>query len=137
MNISKYLLRPVVLKTMCILSFISGGAGVLFFGACVLLSGRISGFFRDQDLNDEAIPINLFITVSVIFFLLFATSVTGAFLMFKKKRSGFYIYLFPNSLIMIVTIIIVYYTLSFLWILYLLAGILFIILYAQQYSQME
>jgi len=129
--------KPILLRILCVLSFISGGLSALFFLICLLFSGKVLHFFNEYALNDSSIPFNIFIISVVIFFLLFAISLLGAFFMFKQKRKGFSFYLIPNSVLMVMNIVIIYITFSPLWIAYLIASIAFIILYASLVKQME
>jgi len=129
--------KPILLRVLCVLSFISGGLSALFFLICMLFSGKVLQFFNEYALNDSSVPFNIFIISAVIFYILFAISLLGAFFMFKQKRKGFSFYLIPNSILMVLNIVIIYITFSPLWIAYLIVSIAFIILYASMVKQME
>jgi len=129
--------KPALLRVLCTLSLVSSGLSALAFLVCMLFSGSVLHFFNEYALSDSSMPFNLFIISTVIFFLLYALSLLGAFYMFKQKRKGFSIYLIPNSILMVLNIVIIYITFSPLWIVYLIASIAFIILYASQVKQME
>ena len=136
-NIKNKSAKPLLLKILCICSFISGVLSALFILFCVLFSGKVFTFFNEYALNDGTLPLNIFIISSVVFFMLFAISVLGTFYLFKQKKKGFYFYLLPNCIFMVLNIIVIYIIFSPLWIIYLLVSIAFILLYASHAKQMK
>lgn len=129
--------KPVLLRVLCTLSIVSSGLSALFFLICMLFSGNVLHFFNEYALGDSSVPFNIFIISAFTFFILFAISLLGVFFMFRQKKKGFSLYLIPNSILMVLNIVIIYVTFSPLWITYLIASIAFIILYASLVKQME
>ena len=103
--------RPTFLKVLCVLSFVGGGYVVLNGLIGALSAGTVN--FTEEDAETiRAVYENLFTVelteemINFIFesqvhaqnigatnFLLGALSVLGVYMMYKLKRSGFYIYL--------------------------------------------
>lgn len=129
--------KPVLLRVLCSLSIISSGLSALFFLICMLFSGNVLHFFNEYALGDSAVPFNIFIISTFIIFILFVISLIGVFFMFRQKKKGFGLYLIPNSIFMVLNIVIIYVTFSPLWVAYLIASIAFIIIYASLVKQME
>ncbi len=129
--------KPILLRVLCVLSFLSSGLSALFFLICITFSGKVLHFFNEYALGDSSVPFNIFIISTFILFILFTISLLGVFFMFRLKKKGFSLYLIPNSILMILNIVIIYVTFSPLWIAYLIASIAFIILYASLVKQME
>jgi hypothetical protein len=122
--------RPFILKALCISTFISSGLSALFFLGCILLSGKVSEFINEYALNYNSLPLYIYIITSAFLFLLFVFSTAGAFMIFNNHSNGFYFYVIPNSIIMVMNIILVYITLSPFWMIYFLISLLSVILYA-------
>lgn len=129
--------KPVLLKILCSLSFVSSGLSALFFLICMLFSGSVLQFFNEYALGESSAPFSIYIISVFIFFILFTMSLLGVFFMFGQKKKGFGLYLIPNSILMVLNIVIIYITFSPLWIAYLIASIAFIILYASLVKQMK
>jgi len=123
-------IRLIVLKALCLSTFISSGVSALFFLGCILLSGKVSDFISEYALNYNSLPLYIYTIASIILFLLFAFSIAGAFMIFNKRSGGFYFYIVPNSIIMVMNIILVYVTLSPFWIIYFLLSLFSVVLYA-------
>lgn len=83
--------RPQILTWLCIGSFISGSAWIIMLLALILysLSGEIpAGLF--PGLSVEYVKAgHIFILIQIILALL---ALTGVFMMWKLKKTGFYLY---------------------------------------------
>ena len=150
--------RPGLLTTLCILTFIGSGFGVLsnIFG---MIMSPIKNFINpnffemalDQVHDDyartfveQAVEMgqnaleNIF-EISLTQFLLYAASITGAILMFQLKKTGFYIYTTAQILLLFVAPVFIGFNL-FVNIGILLGSvftILFIALYAINFKKMN
>lgn len=155
--------RPAFLTVLCILTLIwSGAYGVLYLGYDYLTfektypqkaamfaetienledAGQDSGMIYDgmmkaqYVLEKTAQNLDTFYLANIFFALL---SVLGAFLMFKMKKTGFYVYAGSNLFWMLVPVGIIGTELGLVSIISTMGiAILFIILYAVNLKHME
>ena len=113
--------RPTLLTVLCILTFIGSGVNV-FSNLMGMIMSPIKSFLGPeffemvlQEVNEE--PIRQFVEqalemaqhaiehifeISLVNFVLYAASLTGAILMFQLKKIGFYIYSTAQILLLFV-----------------------------------
>ena len=129
--------RPVLLRVLCILTFIGSGFGMIL---------SVVGMFSSEWLLEQAEPLAPGIldyskTVIVVLFLIlaiiWALSLWGAILMFGLRKGGFVLYLIPNGLLLLLQIILTISSFDVFFLLYDLLCILFIVLYATQVRYMK
>jgi hypothetical protein len=110
-NTEEKLLRPELLKVLCILSFIGGGYSLLSNGFMFLLFDEWAkaydeGLFDVFDGQFEMTAIQVFLNVDKQFYLfqtlLYSLSVYGVYLMWKLKKIGFHTYSIAQILVLIV-----------------------------------
>lgn len=86
-------MRPVALSLLCIITFIAGTVKIVLFLWAILRSNPdYSG--KENDINGL---LNVFLGINSTFYLILwivvtITAIAGAVLMWKLKKSGFYIY---------------------------------------------
>lgn len=133
-NIPAKIERPPMLTALCILTFLwSGGATFLFLISIVLhnwITKIISTHFTEfQSLNSK-----YFLIAFLVLFILFGSSLLGAWLMFRLKKYGYYFYVIPNSFMIFMSFFINF---NFMNVLYLLVSIIFVILYTIQFKHLK
>ena len=105
------ILRPVLLKILCILTFVGSGFSLfsyvlLFFYSDLFMEVASSDqftFFRTEE--ERNMIIEIFALPRVYFFLhivLYASSVFGAYLMWKLRKTGFHFYAIAQISLIIV-----------------------------------
>jgi len=154
--------RPTFLTVLCILTFVySGGMGLFNIYQYLTFdkdypakvaqieeaiekledAGMDSGFFYDMTVNGLFVIEKTKENLGAISFanILFAIlSVLGAFLMFKLKKNGFYVYTFANLFWMLVPVALIGPEIGMTTIISTVAiAILFIILYGINLKHLE
>ena len=117
--------RPVFLTILCILTFVGSGLGVLF-GLLGIIGASFMGSLMDSipGMGAAMGGTTAYIGVGVA---LAAASLYGAIMMWKLKKTGFYIYTGANiigAILPIVWLGVGFAFMSFLW------PVVFIVLYA-------
>ncbi|WP_372750886.1 hypothetical protein [Labilibaculum sp.] len=113
--------RPALITILCILTFIGSGFGIVGNLISMILS-PITNFFEpdffemtlnniQDDFTSELVEqalimgqkaIHHLFEISLVKFLLYAASLTGAILMFQLKKVGFYMYTTAQILLLFV-----------------------------------
>ncbi|MBC7863184.1 MAG: hypothetical protein IAF38_09430 [Bacteroidia bacterium] len=117
--------RPKFLKILCIISFaglgfkfISGAIGLV---ATLLLSSRMSAFSQSEEMGrmmglqgeDVMAKVNFLNIINNITVMVFSlVSLLGVFLMWKYKRSGFFVYTVSRIISLLVLIFVSIQTLN-------------------------
>lgn len=117
--------RPGLLSVLCILTFIGSGFGVLNKIMGMIIS-PIKNFMNTEffEMARENLPEEPFLKefveqaleigqkaiehlfeISLIQFVLYAASLTGAILMFQLKKTGFYIYTIAQAMLLFAPVI--------------------------------
>jgi hypothetical protein len=150
--------RPTLLTVLCVLTFIGSGVNV-FSNLMGMFMSPIKNFLGPEffekaleEINEE--PARQFIEqafemaqqaiehifeISLVNFVLYAASLTGAILMFQLKKIGFYVYSTAQILLLFVAPVFIGFNL-FINIGILFASffaILFIVLYAVNLKKMN
>lgn len=86
--------RPTFLTVLCILTFIGSGISTLVLLLAVVAFGAVSGLL--ESIPGMAVGNGLGIVYFIISFLLAFGSLLGAIMMWKLKKSGFYLYSVAN-----------------------------------------
>lgn len=83
--------RPRVLEALCMLSFIGSGGGMMLYLAAAIF------YEKTQNIVIEYSSMHTTEQVPAIYFLLFgflfAISLYGVILMWKRRKAGFFVYL--------------------------------------------
>ena len=105
------IIRPELLKVLCILTFI--GSGISFFSYFVLVftldffrtieTGEMFGFFQSEE---EQNMLSMIFSLPKIYFIihsvLYAASLYGAYLMWNLRKTGFHFYAIAQISLLIV-----------------------------------
>ena len=132
--------RPLFLKVLCILTFISAGIGSLSALLTPLFSEQIIELIQSSPNYDEANMAEALIVLQagwgyyIIMFVLASASLIGAILMWNLKKIGFHVYALANLIALFVPILM--FSMPISW-----SGILltacFIALYALNLKHMK
>ena len=132
--------RPLFLKVLCILTFISSGIGCLsalltpVFAETIIELIQNSPKYDEADMADAIMVLNAGWGYYSVMFVLATASLTGAILMWKLRKIGFHIYALANSIALFVPILM--FSMPISW-----SGILltacFIALYALNLKHMK
>lgn len=90
--------RPFFLSILCVAIFSYSTLFVLFFLTGIIFNSWITNVLNDF-LNDGGVKQNSILLLSVGGIILYSLSFFGAFLIWKLKRKGFYIFLISSFLI--------------------------------------
>lgn len=126
--------RPGTLYKLCLISLFFSGSMTLFSFGGLFFSGWLSDYIQTFSEGFYGFGKSYFILFFLGMFILFGGSFTGALLMFRMKRSGFWIYLMANVVMLFLSFFVV---MTFFNAVYILGSILFIILYAWQLKHLK
>lgn len=132
--------RPVFLKVLCILTFISAGIGALSALLTPLFADKIIELIQNSANYDEANMADAMMVLNAgwgyysLMFILSLASLIGAILMWKLNKIGFHVYALANSIALFIPILM--FSMPISW-----SGILltacFIVLYALNLKHMK
>jgi hypothetical protein len=125
--------RPDTLNKLCMISFFFSGSMTLFSFGGLFFSGWLADYLQNFRQGFYGIGKSYFLLFFLGMFILFCSSFTGAMLMFRLKRSGFWIYITANAIMIFLSFFVV---MTFFNALFILGSLLFIILYAKQYKNL-
>ncbi|UCG27112.1 MAG: hypothetical protein JSV24_09065 [Bacteroidales bacterium] len=124
--------RPTFLTVLCILSFIGSGLSSLMFLIAVVAAGVIMDFLTGlPGMSELSAGGSGFFLVSL---LLALGSLFGAILMWKLKKTGFYLYSASNILAIFVPVIFAAGGIAWFGV---LITVVFIVLYGLNFKHME
>ncbi len=126
--------RPLLLRRLCYITFFFSGSMTLFSFGGFFLSGWMANYINTFVKGFYNIGGTVFILFFLAVFILFGSSLTGAFLMFRLKHSGFWIYLSANAMMIFLSFFVV---MNFINILFIVVSIIFIFLYVKAYKQIK
>jgi hypothetical protein len=125
--LTEYNRRPKVLTVLCFFSMVWSGAVILVSLVGLFFSGFIAETINYL-ANGTVVLVKVFFYVFSITSLIFSIlTFWGALLMYRLKKSGYWLYIIPS---IITTISCLFLSMSFFNIFYLLLSIAFIILYS-------
>lgn len=125
--------RPENLNKLCMVSFFFSGSMTLFSFGGLFFSGWLADYLQNFKQGFYGIGKSYFVLFFLGLFILFCSSFTGALLMFRLKRPGFWIYITANAIMIFLSFFVV---MTFFNALFILGSLLFIILYAKQYKNL-
>ncbi|MCK9611357.1 MAG: hypothetical protein PHR81_10145 [Bacteroidales bacterium] len=131
---SSLIKRPETLTRLCLFTFFFSGSMTLFSFGGLFFSGWLANFVSSYVGSVYNIGSSVFAMFFSIMFILFGCSLTGALLMFHMKRSGYWLYLVTNLVILVLSVFIVMNVFN---ILFIAGTILFIVLYSVQYKHIK
>ncbi len=121
--------RPATLSKLCMVSFFFSGSMTLFSFGGLFFSGWLSDYLMSFKEGFYGIGPSYFAIFFSGMFVLFGSSFTGVLLMFRLKRSGFWIYFTANIIMVFLSFFVV---MTFFNGVFILGSVVFIILYARQ-----
>lgn len=127
-------IRPQSLIKLCIFSFFFSGGMTLFSFGGMFFSGWLANYLNEYGKGFYNIGISIFLLFFLCMFILFGSSLIGAILMFRMKRSGFWIYLTANAIMLFLAFFV---DLGIFNAVFIFGTILFIILYIRQYKYLK
>lgn len=130
-------LRPELLTVFLILTFIFSGLMSLFSVIGFFTLESIYPMIVEQVPQIENISLSVMQTVMIFVSFFWLLSLAGAVLMFLMKKVGFYLYLFPNGVLLFFQIIGLFSNFDFFTFLFILISALFIFIYAKHFSLMR
>ncbi|HNW69073.1 MAG TPA: hypothetical protein PKI01_01625 [Bacteroidales bacterium] len=133
-RISTPLKRPDTLNKLCLISFFFSGSMALFSFGGLFFSGWLSDYLQTFEKGFYGIGTSYFLLFFLGMFILFCSSFTGVLLMFRLRRSGFWIYLIANVIMLFLSFFVV---MTFFNALFIFGSILFIVLYARQFKHLK
>lgn len=86
--------RPTFLTVLCILTFISSGLGTLLYLLATIAFGVVSGML--ESIPGGEMMADAGMAFFAVYFILSAASLFGAIMMWKLKKTGFYLYTGAN-----------------------------------------
>jgi len=86
--------RPTFLTVLCILTFIGSGLSTLIYLLATIAFGVVSGMLDSLPGGDMLAEAGM--AFFAIYFVLSAASLFGAIMMWKLKKTGFYVYTGAN-----------------------------------------
>lgn len=96
--------RPKFLTVLCILTFIGSGLATLLYLIALIAFGAISGVLDSVPgmgaMGDAGMAI------FAVFFVLAFLSLFGAIMMWKLKKTGFYLYTLANIILLILPFVV-------------------------------
>lgn len=130
--------RSGLLTILCICTFIWSGIMTLFFLIGIFASGIFSELLEEY-ISDISFISNSITVVMAVSFIFWFLSLFGAIKMMQLKKSGFILYVIPNTLMLIPQIALIYFIPSVHWFIYLytFVSVLFIIFYAVSLKRMR
>ncbi len=126
--------RPVLLSRLCIVTFFFSGSMTLFSFGGLFLSGWMANYINFFVKGFYNVGSNILIFFFLSVFVLFGSSLVGALLMFRLKRSGYWIYLSANAIMILLSFFVV---MNFINILFIIVSVVFIFLYWIPYKQLK
>ena len=126
--------RPVFLSRLCLITFFFSGSMTLFSFGGLFLSGWMANYINFFVKGFYNVGSNILIVFFLSVFVLFGSSLVGALLMFRLKRSGYWIYLSANAIMILLSFFVV---LNFINILFIVVSVVFILLYRIPYKHMK
>jgi len=130
-------LRPELLTVFLILTFIFSGLMSLFSVIGFFTLESIYPMIVEQVPQIENISLSVMQTIMIFVSFFWLLSLAGAVLMFLMKKVGFYLYLFPNGVLLFFQIIGLFSNFDFFTFLFILISALFIFIYAKHFSLMR
>jgi len=121
--------RPNTLNTLCLLSFFFSGSMALFSFGGMFFSGWLANYLHMMEKGFHNFGAGYFFLFFLGLFIMFASSFTGALLMFKMKRSGLWIYISANCIMLFLAFFV---TMNPFNVLFIIGTVLFLILYLRQ-----
>lgn len=131
--------RPGLLTVLCICTFIWSGI-MTVMSLTGIIASRVFAEFITNYIGGMASIIGGYIAIVMgVFLILWFLSLFGAIKMFSLKKSGFIFYIIPNSIFLIIQILLIYFIPTMHWFVYLytVVSLLFIILYASNLKHMS
>ncbi|MEI6124015.1 MAG: hypothetical protein WCQ95_10360 [Bacteroidota bacterium] len=126
--------RPLLLSRLCFVTFFFSGSMTLFSFGGLFLSGWMTNYINVFVQGFYNVGSTVFILFFLATFILFGSSFTGALLLFYGKRSGFWIYVAANAIMVFLSIFVVMNTVN---VFFIIVSTIFVFLYAKAYKQMK
>lgn len=122
-------LKMSSLKKICLISVFFSGSMTLFSFGGLFISGWMANYINFYIKGFYNVGGSVFFMFFIGTLALFGSSLTGAILMLRSKRVGYWIYVVANGIMIILSFFVV---MNFINILFILGSIIFIVLYTIQ-----
>ncbi|MEI6124019.1 MAG: hypothetical protein WCQ95_10380 [Bacteroidota bacterium] len=129
--------RPLLLTLLCICTFVGSSIFVIASFLGIISSSLISRRIEELAPEGAAISEKILLLTSFTILILFGLRLWGAIFMFYRKKSGFILYAIPSGLLLIITVVLAFATYHPIVIIYLVASLAFLVLYAMQLKNMK
>ncbi|HOY30838.1 MAG TPA: hypothetical protein PKW80_03065 [Bacteroidales bacterium] len=126
--------RPGTLYRLCLISFFFSGSMTLFSFGGLFFSGWLSDYLQTFSEGYYGLGKSYFLLFFAGMFVLFGSSFVGTLLIFRMKRSGFWIYFTANIIMICLSFFVVMTVFNALFI---IGSLLFIVLYARQFKNLK
>ncbi len=124
--------RPVKfnnLKKLCLITILFSGSMTLFSFGGLFISGWMANYINLYVKGFYNVGGTVFFLFFLGTFVLFGSSLTGAILMFRSRKIGYWIYVIANGIMVFLSFFVV---MNFINILFMVGSALFIILFTIQ-----
>jgi hypothetical protein len=129
--------RPVKLnktKKLCLITILFSGSMALFSFGGLFISGWMANYINLYFKGFYNVGGSVFFLFFLSTFILFGSSLTGAILMFRSKKVGYWIYVIANGIMIFLSFFVV---MNFINILFIVGSTVFIVLFTIQKKQLK
>jgi hypothetical protein len=126
--------RLNTMKKLCLISIFFSGSMTLFSFGGLFISGWMANYINLYVKGFYNVGGTVFFLFFLGTFILFGSSLTGAILIFRSKRIGYWIYTTANAIMIFLSFFVV---MDIVNIFFLVGSILFIVFYSIQIKQLK